>query len=257
MNKFICFVAPKEKYRRIDRIGYLLSEKIDMKAKMNDSVNIFLVGGGENEEITFSDRFKLTTKESDFYQPRFMEVKENFVINPGRLKMNSAHYQIFPETFVCREDFDITINLKVTKQTNKYCGICWLDEKANAWVWMKDNRYNHDTLTAKAGGGGSIAAIFDYEPPVIMSLNVDANRNFKKEHFDIRFKTDDTLSGIPENGITVKLDGQWLPAEYDYDSFECVIKQGYILEPGEHHVGIIVVDRAGNVNEIYRKFRII
>jgi len=257
MNKFICFVAPQEKYRRIDRIGYLLSENTTLEAMMNDSVNIFLVGAGENEEITFTDRFKITLMESNFYQPRFVEVKENFVINPGLLKMNSAHYQIFPESFVCREDFDITINLKVPNQTNKYCGICWLDKEENAWVWMKDNKYNHDTLTAKAAGGGSIAAIFDYEPPMIFNLNVNANRNFKKERFDIRFKTDDTLSGIPENGITVKLDGKWLPADYDPDSFECVVKPGCTLKPGEHHVGIIVVDRAGNVNEIYRKFQVI
>ncbi len=257
MLRYVCFIPPRKEYARIDRIGFAMSADASLSPAMKDSLNIMIVGMEDIEEMAFGDRFKITTGRSDFHEPQFIEVRENYILNKGSLLLNSEHYVITPESFACRNYFEIAVNLKRTGKYNRYSGLCWLDEKKNRWVWMKDNQFDGDRLTARAGGGGSIAAVFDYDPPEINRLNIKAGRTYSPDRVDIRFETRDTLSGIPsDGGITVTLNGQWLPCDYDPETLQARAVPGSPLEPGEHHLGITITDRVGNTTEQFAKFRV-
>ncbi|MDH4155787.1 MAG: M23 family metallopeptidase [candidate division Zixibacteria bacterium] len=257
MLQYICFIPPKKEYARIDRIGFAMSADASMSPRMKDSLNIMVVGLEDTEEMTFGDRFKLTTGKLDFHEPRFIEVRENYILNKGPLLLNSEHYVITPESFACRDYFEVAVSMKRAGAYDRYSGLCWLDEKKNRWVWLRDNQYLGDWLTARAGGGGSVAAVFDYDPPEINRLNIIAGRTYPRDRVDIRFETRDTLSGIPsDGGITVTLNGQWLPCDYDPETLQARAVPPSPPEPGEHHLGITITDRVGNRTERFAKFRV-
>jgi hypothetical protein len=63
------------------------------------------------------------------------------------------------------------------------------------------------------------------------------------------------LSGIEDDqNIIVKIDGQWQIVDYDPETHRCVTQHVKDLEPGRHHLAIMVYDRAGNLTEQYLNF---
>ena len=256
MKKYICFIPPKKEYARIDKLEVSLSKDTSYAAESSVPVDIVAVGFEDNEDVMVGKFLTLHVGRDYFYQPRYLELKETSLINRSRLGLNSAYYQILPEAFVCREDYDITLKLG-PNINNHISGLCWLDEKEDRWVWLDDNNFENDILTAKSTGGGIFAAVFDYEPPELKYLSVADGRTYQNRKPAINFIVEDTLSGIGDDeDIIIKLDGKWLIPEYDPETGQCTSKPLEPLSPGKHHLGIRVTDRAGNLTEQYLNFYI-
>lgn len=255
MNKYICFVPPRKKYARIDRLDTSMSEDTAYGAVLSDSVHIVAVGFEEHEDIAIGKFLTLHLGKDNFYKPRYLELKETSLMNRSRLGLNSAYYQIFPEAFVCRKDFDVTLRIPSPHPINDLSGLCWLDEEENRWVWLDDNQFEDNVLTAKSTGGGIFAAVFDHNPPRLKYLSVADGRTYGNRKLAINFVIEDTLSGIGDDeDIIIKLDGKWLIPEYDPETGQCRSKPLEPLSPGKHHLGIRVTDRAGNLAEQYLNF---
>ncbi len=256
MTDYACFIPPQEKYRRIDRIGYAMTLTDDVSLNFEDSLNIIAVGFGD-EEIESSDgQFVVTLTADRFYSPQFIEVRNYRIRQKNRtaLGVNSDRLVISPEAFVCRDDFEVKINLTRKNKYNQFGGIGWLDLKEDDWVWLEDNRFENNTLTASSSGGGTFVALTDYDGPEISELNLRSGHSYPGQGLRIRFKVVDALSGIPENSISVKLNGDWLPAAYDPETELVVATPLAPLKPGGHHLGVMVTDRAGNITEQYLQF---
>jgi hypothetical protein len=255
MNKYICFIPPRKKYAHIDRIGVSMSEDTSYAAVLSDSVHIVAVGFEEREDIAVGKLLTIHLGKDNFYRPQYLEPKETTLINRSRLGLTSTYYQILPEGFACREDFNMTLKITTVNIHNHRSGLCWLDEKEDRWVWLEDSQFENNVLTAKSTGGGIFAALFDHYPPFLKHLSVADGRTYGNRKLAVNFVIEDTLSGIGgDEDIVIKLDGEWLIPEYDPETGQCRSQPLEPLNPGRHHLGIRVTDRAGNLAEQYLNF---
>jgi len=254
MTKHICFIPPEKRYARIDKLQAIMSHDTTFTGGESDSLNIVVLGIEPEEEVRINKYFSLQAGQDFFYEPRFVELKWSPILNKTTMRLNSDHYQILPEAFVSRKNFEISYSIPWKTDINYKSGLCWLDKEENKWVWL-DNSFEDNTLTAWSTGGGSFAAVIDYDPPTIRRLSIINGRQYRDPRPYVNFIIEDTLSGIGDDtAIRIEIDGQWLIPEYDPESGRCISRPLKPLEPGKHHLGIMVTDRAGNTFEKYLNF---
>jgi len=255
LTRQICFIPPRPEYDHIDRIGGAMTRDLTHKVtEFSDSAAIYLVGNSDGEVIHVDSLFTLRFNRDDFYEPRYLDLRHNIPQYQSNLHLNSAHYEILPEAFVTRENFGMSLTITNAAVNKNPSGLCWLDKKNDRWVWL-DNEQHGDTLNAESQGGGSFAAVFDYEPPEIINFSVSEGRSFESRRPSIQFTARDTLSGIDDDqDIIVKIDGQWQIVDYDPETGRCAVQYTQPLEPGKHHLAIMVYDRAGHLAEQYLNF---
>ncbi len=257
MLTYICYVPVKPQYRRIDRIRAVFSEDTTYEYGYTDTVNIIAVGFDRDEVVPMDNWFKLHFSRDDFFAPRFVELEKIPIVSRALLKLNSDSYRIKPAAFVTRKPFDIVYDFPTDfPETNAKSGLCWLDEERNKWVWL-DNAFLTDSIIAQSVGGGLFAAVFDYEAPQILDLSIRDGGVYQSVRPSVNFVIEDTLSGIGDDrDIVIELDGQWLIPEYEPETGR--VRSGPLepLEPGKHHLGIQVTDRAGNKTEQYLNFTV-
>lgn len=254
MRNYRCFIRAKEEYATIDKISLVLSEKPDDSGFVIDTLRFNGVGFGNREVISKDGRLSLKFTGNTLYRPMFVQIIDHDVASKVVLRLNSDHYEILPHVFPCREDFEITYQMSGDHPKNDISGICWLDKKKDKWVWL-DNTNENNVVKAKSIGGGSFAAVIDYDPPTITNLNVRANGSYFDSTMGIKFLLKDTLSGFEDDrSIVIKIDGEWVIPEYDPESYICTTEPLHPLSIGEHHLAIQVYDQVGNMAEEYRKF---
>lgn len=257
-KRYQFFVPPRPEYRRIDRYHVVLSHDPKYTGRWSDTLHLVIAGLAPEERIAFDDWVWLEMGEENFFKPMFLELKRYPIYDRGGLGLNSEHYRVLPETFPTRKNFRIVYDIPYDAETNSHSGLCWLDEDKDRFVWL-DNRFDDDgdVLTATAGGGGSFATVFDYEAPKVSRLSIREGGVYQSHQPAINFIIEDTLSGIEDDrSIVIELDGQWLIPEYEPETGRVRSRPLQMLEGGEHHLGIMVTDRAGNKTEKYLRFRI-
>ncbi|MDH3891187.1 MAG: M23 family metallopeptidase [candidate division Zixibacteria bacterium] len=257
LSRHICFVPPRPEYERIDRIGAAMTRDSSHRMRaFSDSANIHRVGGRDLQIVSVDDLLELTFNRANLYEPRFIELKRNYSRHKSALHLNSAHYQVLPEAFVTREDFLMKLRIPGRKLNDNPSGICWLDKEEDRWVWL-DNELAGDSLMATSLGGGSFAAVFDYDPPKILHLSVNEGRTYNTLKPRIAFLAVDSLSGIGDDeDISVKIDTKWQIVDFDPETARCETQLVEPLAPGPHHLAIIIYDRAGNMTEQYLNFTV-
>lgn len=250
----ICLIPPEKKYSKIDHVVAWLSLDLDYNGSRSDSFYVVAVGHDDIEEIKFNKYFKIITGKKYFYEPRFIEIISTPVLNKTQLRLNSDHYQILPEAFVCKDNFNISYKIPWVTGINKQSGLCWLDKEKDKWIWL-DNSFDNNRLEAFSQGGGSFAAVIDYDAPTISRLTIFNGGSYQNPQPAVNFIIEDTISGIGDDrSIIIEVDGQWLIPEYDPESGWVRSKPLEPLKPGKHHLGIMVTDRAGNLFEQYLNF---
>lgn len=254
MVRHVCFVPPRPEYGHITRIGVCMNRDTTADVwAFSDTLAIYQVGRKKSEFIDYDGYMFIRTAADNFKEPRFIEIRSS---KPNRivLSLNSAHYQILPEAFEYRRPFELGMLAPNLAVNDWVSGICWLDSDDNRWVWL-DNELRGDTLWAPSQGGGSFAAVFDNDAPRLKRLSVFNGATYRDPNKRIGFVIVDTLSGIGDDrDIVIKLDGQWLPAEYDFETGYCQAWPLQPLEKGSHHLGIVITDRAGQKTEQYLNF---
>jgi len=256
MKTYRCFIPPKEEYEIIDKIGLVLGEKPDGYEVFIDTLKFYAVGFGAREIVSDDGRFKIQLGENTLYKPMFVQLKHHQIMNKVVMDLNSDNYEILPEAFRCREDFYISYEMVGDLPKNLLTGLCWMDKKKEKWFWL-DNANQSNILTAKSRGGGSFAAVVDYDNPVIWNVNIRPNQIYMDTLLPIKFVLMDSLSGFEDDrSIVIELDGKWIIPEYDPETNACITQPNGPLAAGEHHLAIAVIDRAGNKTEKYLKFKI-
>ena len=254
METYIGLIPPRPQYKRIDRMEVALSSDTLFMTKRIDSLAIYRVGAEANERIVLDDQFSIELGRDRFYKPRFIEVRKSTVARKALLHIDSDHYEIFPESFLCRENFQLQYKFRNVSIFSKQGGICWLDKEKDKWVWL-DNEFADNTLTAESTGGGSFVTVIDYEPPVLNRLNIIDGMTYSSTNQTIRFIAEDSLSGLDgSESIQLKLDGKWQIVDYDPETGQCFCDPSESLPNGRHHLAIVLTDRAGNVYEQYLNF---
>jgi hypothetical protein len=255
MKEHFCFLPPKPEYQHIDRIGVTMTTDPEQRfGTFSDSMAVYQVGRKKKQTIHVDEYMSLHFRRDNFYGPRYIEVMSN---RPGgRLaqELSSLHYQILPEAFVCRSNFEISLWDMRRGDRGWVSGLCWLNQKADKWVWITD-RVANDTVFGASTGGGSFALVYDVEPPKIRRLSVAAGGSYADPYQKISFLLEDNLAGFADDrSIIVKLDGKWMIPEYNPGTKRFTAVPMSPLSPGEHHLAIEITDRAGLKTEQYLKF---
>jgi len=77
---------------------------------------------------------------------------------------------------------------------------------------------------------------------------VTPSQSTKSRTPQISCSPSDNLSGLAlDDGISMSLDGAWVPAEYDIDSGKFWYAVKNPLKPGTHTIEIKAIDNQGNV----------
>jgi len=254
MEYYIFFIPPRPEYARVDEIRGILSRDTARHAVMNDTVSLFVVGRDETQEIPLDSHTTLTFRKSGFYEPRFVELKGHKIKFPEPLKLNSNHYEIIPEVMALREPFDIRMSYVTYLQDSGRTELYHLDKKANRWEWINDRR-DGMVLFGKTDRGGSFAAVYDFDPPIISNLSPAVGQSVRDLRPRIQFTLTDSLSGFEDDrNILIKLDGKWQIPEFDPETGVCWTQPLDPLVPGSHHLAVEVTDRVGNKAAQYLQF---
>ncbi len=256
MRTYRSFIRPKQKYAIVDKFGLVFGANPEGPERFVDTLKFYAVGFDAREIASEDGRFSFKLTENTLYRPTFIQLKQNLIFNKVIMNLNSENYEIFPEAFRCREEFEISYKMPGELPKNQLTGLCWLDKKEGDWVWL-ENTIGNNVVSAKTRGGGSFAAVVDYNNPVIGNPNIRANEYYTDPELPIRFNLWDSLSGFEDDrSIVIQLDGEWIIPEYDPETNVCTSQPNRPLEPGEHHLAIEVIDRAGNKSEKFLKFKI-
>ncbi|MBD3403391.1 peptidoglycan DD-metalloendopeptidase family protein [candidate division GN15 bacterium] len=253
--KYVFFIPPDPRYARVDELRAALSTNPNTNAGVFADVMIRLVGDEPAEMITVDTLMQVHFEADDFYEPRYVALRKVDTTRMGDL--NSDLYEIYPEAFLTRRDFEASIGIRAINQVNHKSGLCWWDQEENEWVWLTDSEWDDERrlVSASSRGGGRFAAVYDLTPPAISHINIRAGMTYYNPRPLIKFSLADNLSGIEDDrAIDIRLNGEWLIPEYDPESEECKTRPLERLEDGNHHLAIKVTDRAGNTAEQYLQF---
>ena len=244
------YVPPRPQYHRVTRVAvYLSGESASSPPAVLDSLNLWVVGRNEVDTITLDGRLMAVFRKENFFAPRFVEFKRGAVLFASRFGVNSPVYQLFPEAFVTRGQFELRIALADdgALQRNERSGLCWFDLENDRWVWLSDSLCVDDTVRGGSIGGGVFAAVYDIAPPVLEPKNLVDGRTFDTPQPTFSFFLSDSLAGIADDrSVEVTIDGEWMIPEYDPEDEILLVQPFEPLADGEHVIRVRVTDRAGN-----------
>lgn len=254
MKDYHFFVPPRPEYARVDEIRGVLSRDTTRAATRSDSVSLFVVGLDENQEIPLDSNTTIIVRKSGLFEPRFLELKRHDVRNRVPLRLNSDHYEIMPEVMALREPFEIRMRYTSLLPDSGRTELYRLNKKANRWEWINDRREGKE-LFGKMDRGGSFAAVYDFDPPIISNLSPAVGQKVRDLRPKIQFTLTDSLSGFEDDrNILIKLDGKWQIPEFDPETGICWTQPMEPLELGNHHLAVEVTDRVGNKAAQYLQF---
>jgi hypothetical protein len=111
-------------------------------------------------------------------------------------------------------------------------------------------------LAAEGFGLGRIALVEDDEPPIISNVLPRGRIRSRKPQLSCTIR--DRISGVDtDQGLSMEIDGIWVPAEFDPDTGKYSYRVKNNLRPGRHSLEIESYDRQGNVNRFKRQFTIL
>ncbi|MBD3331246.1 peptidoglycan DD-metalloendopeptidase family protein [candidate division GN15 bacterium] len=251
MATHLCLIPPRPEYRRVDRIGAALSRDTTSAVVFSRPVQIAVVGLDDQEWMDIDHRLSLGFGRKQFYEPRFVEIIRLPIVQRWREDLNSDKYVIMPEAFVCRDNYTVRMTFQGINETDSLSGICWYNEKKEEWIWL-DNAWTVErrAFTAESKGGGTFAAIYDFDPPRVRPITVHSGFRAKDPMQEFRFVVDDNLSDIKDDSsFELTLDDEWLIPEYDTESGVLRSWPNAPMSNGNHTLKIVVTDRAGNRTE--------
>ena len=111
--------------------------------------------------------------------------------------------------------------------------------------WSFIGKARGSIIEATALGLGKVAIIEDTNAPLISS--VLQSKSTKSRQPNLSCQISDDISGLAlDEGISMSLDGFWVPAEYDIDSGKFRYKVRNPLKAGKHLLEMKASDNQGN-----------
>jgi hypothetical protein len=119
-----------------------------------------------------------------------------------------------------------------------------------------EGRRQDGRIECRAGGPAGFTFAIDSVPPVIRRLR-PSEEAVVGRRAAIVAQLEDDLSGVGNDSlVSVRVDGQWLPPEYDPETNQLVARPFEPFSPGSHRLEVEVHDWAGNVARVQRTFHV-
>jgi len=152
-------------------------------------------------------------------------------------------YNIEPENMLFDTPVEFSFDTHRLALAGKKAGVYGASGIGKGWSFI--SKINGAKLEANGIGLGKVAILEDTEPPQIISISPQGT--IQSATPLISCAITDNLSGLELNdGLSMKIDDQWVPAEFDIDSGKFAYKIKNPLKLGKHKLEITVSDNQGN-----------
>lgn len=132
----------------------------------------------------------------------------------------------------------------------------WIREVDSGKLEFVDRRRDQGRIPCTARQPGTYTLARDTTPPVIARLRPAEQQSVGRDAIITAVLTDDLSRVGDDTMISVLLDGEWIPPEYDPETHILKAEPWQPLKPGTHTVTIRVADWAGNESEAVHTFRV-
>jgi hypothetical protein len=162
-------------------------------------------------------------------------------------------YDIQPDVMLADTPLRLSFDIARLGLAGRKVGAYGYSYSTGGWVFI--GKIDGSKLEVDAFGLGKVALLEDYDPPVIRS--VSPSRMTKSRRPLLSCRISDNLSGLDlDSGLSMSIDGIWVPAEYDIDGGRFSYKVKNSLNYGKHQLEIKAADNQGNVAVKTINFRV-
>ena len=173
--------------------------------------------------------------------------RENFKTGPAVV------FEIQPDDFLVNQNIKYKVDVAKLNLAGKKAAIYGYSYTSGGWSFI--GKIQGNTLEAFGIGLGKLAIFEDNTAPAINS--VTPSKGTKSRTPQLSCFPSDNLSGLAlDDGVSMTLDGIWVPAEYDIDSGKFWYDVKNPLKPGSHILEIKATDNQGNSNSITTSFKV-
>jgi hypothetical protein len=163
-------------------------------------------------------------------------------------------YEIRPLYFIADVPVRYELDLSRAGLSPEYLGAYGYIEKKDKWGFIE--KAKSSKIDFPGMGLGRIALIKDDSPPTVSTIRPRGKIRSRRPALSCVIR--DNISGIDlESGLEMKIDGIWVPAEYDIDTRKFRYKVKNSLRAGRHKLEIIAIDNQGNKTEKTSYFTIL
>jgi hypothetical protein len=192
------------------------------------------------------------------YQDMNLSIKAKKMNSGSKYKVMGEIYSFEPSTVPLNGFAKISL-----KYTEKDCnpqklGLYELTE-GGWWRFVgQDLDTVNKTVSGKVRYFSTYALLEDTTPPWIKRVYPYNGERIKQRKPEIKAMVGDNLSGIGRDlDIAIKIDGEWMIAEYDPETNVLSARPSFPLSYGKHQFLISVKDRVGNESLVRRNFFVV
>jgi hypothetical protein len=162
-------------------------------------------------------------------------------------------FEIQPDNFLADQNIKYKVDASKLGLIGKKAAIYGYSYTSGGWNFI--GKIQGGVLEANGIGLGKLAMLVDDIPPFI--AGVTPSKSTKSRTPQISCSPSDKLSGLAlDDGISMSLDGAWVPAEYDIDSGKYWYAVKNPLKPGTHTIEIKAADNQGNLSTKSVNFKV-
>ncbi len=168
-------------------------------------------------------------------------VSEPSYIVPGQVE---AVYRVEPRDQPVRDRVEIELARGDIPPEDPSWGVYYLD-KRSGWTFLGNER-DGGFLAAPALSWEIFSLVKDVDLPRVVIKRPREGEQIKAGKMSLEASIFDTTSGVTAEGVTVTIDGDTVPAEYDSPRKRVLYEPWTKLPDGPHRLIIHAVDRVGN-----------
>jgi len=163
-------------------------------------------------------------------------------------------YEIEPAYLIADSPIRFIFNLERLGLTGRKIGAYGYAAHKDKWGFI--GKGDASRIEVEGSGLGKVALIEDNEPPSISYIRPKGKIKARRPWLSC--KITDRISGVDlEGGLSMKIDGVWVPAEYDLSTKQFAYQVRHNLRPGRHKLDIVAYDRQGNPKTTTKYFTIL
>ncbi len=216
-------------------------------------ISLYPVYPEKNTEV-YSPDFGLTIEfdEGSAFFPVY--VLPSLGMNAEIMGKDAVVYEIWPLHLIADSPVRYEFDLLKSGISPDHLGAYGYIEKKGRWGFIE--KAKGPKIEFPGLGLGRIALITDDSPPTISTIRPRGKIRSRKPVLSCVIR--DNISGVQiESGPEMKIDGIWVPAEYDIDTKKFRYKVNNSLKAGRHRLEITAFDNQGNKTEKTTYFTIL
>lgn len=151
------------------------------------------------------------------------------------------------------------VTIKLTRADSNITDFGWgvyYMNKRVGWTFLGNERKG-GFLTASAMSWEVFGLVVDRDTPFVEIIKPEEGQFLKVSNFLVEVAVNDTTSGISASNLTMLIDGEKVPAEYDAPRKRLLYKPWKYLTVASHQLTVSAVDRVGNETIKSVNFRLI